>query len=267
MEFSGRCNRVYVQDVTREDMIDYQDWLLKRGLAKNTAGKKLRRLSQFYRTVMGLKLGDGLVTMADETKDIEEIPEVFEESALVKFFAACDAEDHLLFSVFLESGFRMQEVMHLTWDDVKFGDGVLCVTPKTVAKQGFNFTPKTRECRQVPVSTDLIERLKAFRERQAAGQGITGKHSILVFPNRNANPQAAMLEMCKVIGSKAGLTREECWLHKFRATMATRWLRKADLVTVQYLLGHKNISTTQRYLAPVKNANLRDLANAMSNGK
>jgi site-specific recombinase XerD len=76
-----------------------------------------------------------------------------------------------------------------------------------------------------------------------------------------------MLEMCKVIGSKAGLTREECWLHKFRATMATRWLRKADLVTVQYLLGHKNISTTQRYLAPVKNANLRDLANAMSNGK
>ena len=267
MEFSGRCNRVYVQDVTREDMIDYQDWLLKRGLAKNTAGKKLRRLSQFYRTVMGLKLGDGLVTMADETKDIEEIPEVFEESALVKFFAACDAEDHLLFSVFLESGFRMQEVMHLTWDDVKFGDGVLCVTPKTVAKQGFSFTPKTRECRTVPVSTDLIMRLKASKEHRDASPSLSQHGSILVFPNRNGNPQACLLETCKQIGSKAGLAREACWLHKFRSTMATRWLRKADLATVQFLLGHKDIASTMRYLAPAKASSLRELADGMSTGK
>lgn len=47
-EFQAGCRRVYVQDITREDMIDYQDALLRRGLTKNTAGKNLRRASVFH---------------------------------------------------------------------------------------------------------------------------------------------------------------------------------------------------------------------------
>jgi integrase/recombinase XerD len=264
-EFAETCARVYVQDLERDDMIAYQDRLLKRGLAKNTAGKNLRRLNSWYRTVMHLKLGDGLVTLRDEVKDIDTTPEVFEEEQLARFFTACSEWEHLLFSVFLESGFRMQEIMYLTWEDVK-DSGELCVTPKTMAQQGFNFLPKTRECRQVPVSTDLINRLRAWQQNQKAGILRTGQAgSKLVFSNRRGNPHDGLLNLCKRIGTTAGLKQEDCWLHKFRATMATRWLRKADLVTVQYLLGHKDIASTQRYLAPVKNANLRDLANAMTN--
>jgi integrase len=259
-DFTGGCRRTYIQDLTREDMIGYQDQLLKRGLSKNTAGKCLRRANQWYRAVLHLKLGDGLVTQRDEVKDIATVPEVFEEEQLTKFFAVCSPWEHLVFSTFLESGFRMQEVMHLIWDDVK--DRELCVTPKTVAKQGFNFTPKTRECRQVIVSADLIARLRAWHGLQQASKA--GRDSLLVFPNRRGHPSAAFLGMCKDIGQRAGLKREDCWLHKFRATMATRWLRRMDLVTAQRLLGHKDIASTQRYLAPVQNANLTEQADAMA---
>jgi integrase len=262
-DFMAGCRKVYVEDITRADLIAYQDGLLKRGLTKGTSGKNLRRLNQWYRSVMHLKMGDGLVTIRDEMKDIATMPEVFDEIELARFFAACSSWEHLVFSVFLESGFRMQEVMYLTWDDVK--DRELCVTPKTVARHGFNFTPKTKEARSVPVSAELIARLRVWHENQQAGPC---RGSLLVFPNtrgkRSGQPHGSLLNTCKDIGERAGLKREDCWLHKFRATMATRWLRKADLVTVQYLLGHGDIASTQRYLAPVKNANLSDLADAMA---
>ena len=263
-DFALGCRKVFVQDLKREDLIAYQDALLKRGLTKGTSGKNLRRVNQWYRTVMHLKLGDGLVTIRDEMKDIATTPEVFAEAELTRFFAACNAWEHLVFSTFLESGFRAQEVMYLTWDDVKARE--LCVTPKTVPQHGFSFTPKTRATRSVPVSADLITRLRAWQQNQQASAG--GRGSILVFPNqrgkRSGQPHGSLLNICKNIGERAGLKREDCWLHKFRSTMATRWLRRTDLVTAQRLLGHKDIASTQRYLAPVQNANLAEQADAMA---
>ena len=262
-DFALGCRKVYLQDITRADLIAYQDAQLKRGLTKGTSGKNLRRLNQWYRTVLHLKMGDGLVTIRDEMKDIATMPEVFEEEELARFFAACSSWEHLVFSVFLESGFRMQEVMYLTWDDVK--DRELCVTPKTVARHGFNFLPKTREARSVPVSTDLIARLRVWQGQQQAGKC---RGSLLVFPNqrgkRSGQPHGSLLNICKAVGTRAGLKPEDCWLYKFRSTMATRWLRRTDLVTAQRLLGHKDIASTQRYLAPVQNANLSEQADAMA---
>ena len=43
--------------------------------------------------------------------------------------------------------------------------------------------------------------------------------------------------------------RGHWYLHKFRKTFATRALESADIRTVQALLGHKNITTTARYLS------------------
>lgn len=51
--------------------------------------------------------------------------------------------------------------------------------------------------------------------------------------------------------------------HKFRATFATRTLQKADLKTVQKLLGHRDITSTMRYLAKAESKKVREKVNAV----
>jgi integrase/recombinase XerD len=72
----------------------------------------------------------------------------------------------------------------------------------------------------------------------------------LVFGNSKDNPELHFLDICKKAAAKAGMNREDFWLHKFRDSFATHSLRNGvDLRTVSAWLGHADISMTQRYLA------------------
>jgi|HubBroStandDraft_4_1064222.scaffolds.fasta_scaffold50535_2 hypothetical protein len=52
------------------------------------------------------------------------------------------------------------------------------------------------------------------------------------------------------------------WLHKFRATFATKCLwAGVDLRTVQQWLGHSDMESTMRYLKPSRSQQTRDKAN------
>jgi len=72
-----------------------------------------------------------------------------------------------------------------------------------------------------------------------------------------------VLELCRAVARRAGLNPENFWLHKFRATFATRHLQKGvDLRTVQDWLGHKDLESTMRYLQPAKGKAVRQKVNA-----
>ena len=65
--------------------------------------------------------------------------------------------------------------------------------------------------------------------------------------------------MMNPIAKRAGLDPTTCWLHKFRATCATDWLRSKDLGGggfnigfVRQQLGHRDLQSIEHYLALVK---------------
>lgn len=62
---------------------------------------------------------------------------------------------------------------------------------------------------------------------------------------------------------RAGLNREKFWIHKFRATFATRHHSSGvDLRTVQQWMGYTDLKSTMRYLKPSRGDAVRAKVNA-----
>lgn len=70
-------------------------------------------------------------------------------------------------------------------------------------------------------------------------------------PNGWLPAEARLPRLPEAVAKRAKLHPENFWLHKFRATLATRCLwAGVDLRTVQSWLGHPDIESTMRYLKP-----------------
>ncbi len=245
----------------RRDIFKYREWLEERQKAPGTIGKKIDRLNQFIRIELGLEKGKGPVKRSDFEQwgyyDDEDDVEIYTDEQVAKFFNVCDAVEHLLFSVYFESGFRAQEVANITWSDVDVVVNKLKVTRKS------GFSPKTRRSiRSVTVSKLLIARLKACKETSS---------SEYVFSNYVGHPlsNGDMLTLCKEIAARAGLSPADFWLHKWRHTSATTFLRNSAsaagaLKMLMARLGHKNITTTQAYLGKLPQQEEQNIVDKMA---
>ncbi len=162
------------------------------------------------------------------------VVDTYDEADLEKFFQACTKEEEAVFKTFYYTGLREQELAHLHWPDLNLVKGVLTVR----AKPEEGFIPKDWEEREIPLHPKLVTLLKELPRR----------HADLVFPTLKGNPNGHLLRILMEVVERAKL-RGHWYLHKFRKTFATRALENADIRTVQALLGHKNITTTARYLS------------------
>jgi integrase len=264
--FRKHCRKHYVSKLNREDMMTLFGAGRDEGLNQKTTNKKVIVALQSMRragAVIDLKKGDW-------PKTTEKGIDIYEDEEIERFLKACDPNEWLLFQVFLQTGFRSREVATLYWDDVDWSGGTLSVR----AKPELEFKPKSYEERAVPVPTKL---LKALKERSRSNM-----ESNLIFPTPphpkrpgygGDKPDAHNLESCKEIAFRAKLNCGRCkdgkkncakgpnchnWnLHKWRHTFATHSIQPYDIRTVQVLLGHKNIATTEKYLKSLRLGDLR----------
>ncbi|MGC8550801.1 MAG: tyrosine-type recombinase/integrase [Acidobacteriaceae bacterium] len=278
--FQESIERRNVAQVTRDDIIHLLSIGRDEGLAQSTINRRvqtgLRALRNAGSTIM-MKKGDW--------PRIAEVPvEIYSDEELSAFFEACNPEEWMIFQVFLQSGLRKREVSTLRWQDVNFQHNVLGVTQRLE----YGFQPKSYEVRSVRVPKALMSDLKQWRKSSRSPLVFpTSPHPLRPAYGGDA-PDEHHLELCKEIAYRAGLncgfcvledspsdteestararkrranTRkcsdgpwcEHWFLHKWRHTYATIMLRShVEIRTLQELLGHKNLSTTQRYLKALR---------------
>jgi integrase len=188
------------------------------------------------------KQGCGRVTRGiDLPQRVTSLPSEYTDEELRKFFGACDAEERAIFTTFLLTGMREQEVVHLSWPDVNFQRNSIEVS----AKPDLGFYPKRWEKREIPVHRKVFELLEQHPHRVG---------SSFVFPSPAGNREHHFLDRCKAVARRSEVDEEKFDLKTFRSTYATRMLRAGfDLRTVQHWMGHKSLETTLRYLAPLVN--------------
>jgi integrase/recombinase XerD len=252
--FTESCPKQFIEDIERKDLLKFAAFLRDdKDQAPRSCWNKFANVMSF------LKANDvrGLVKKTDWPRYTEEEPEVYEQDELDTLFTACDDKERLWFEFFLMTGMREQEVMHTYWSDINFKHSTVRVSHKPDR----GWTPKAYKEREIPIPSNLIESLKAWKAKPK-------KACDLVFPTAGCNPKLNFLDELKAIADRAKLNRDNFWLHKFRGTFATRCLwAGVDLRTVQQWLGHSDMESTMRYLKPARNEAVREKVNQIFGGK
>jgi integrase/recombinase XerD len=230
--FQSRPN---VESVSKEDLNQFVvDLIRKDHMSANTVLHDVIIIAQFFRCHGRLNITKEL----ELPQRITSLPREYTEEQLVSFFAVCTPTERALFTTFLMTGLREQEMVLLTWSDVNLALRTIRVT----AKPKYSFSPKRWEEREIPVPVQLIEMLGEHPRRVG---------SELVFPSSTGNREQNMLVRCKEVAGRAGLDPAKFDLKTFRSTYATRMLRAGfDVRTVQHWIRHKSLETTMRYLVP-----------------
>ena len=246
--FVESCHKLHLEEIDRKDLLKFHAFLRDdKEQAPRSCWNKFANVMTFLKA-QGIR---GVVGKNDWPRYTEEEPEIYEQEELDKLFATCDEEERLWYEFFLMTGMREQEVMYTYWSDIN----ITAATVRVSHKPDRGWSPKAYKEREIPIPARLVKSLKAWKKSVV-------KNCDLVFPTAGCNPKLDFLDGLKAVAERAKLDPENFWLHKFRATFATRCLwAGVDLRTVQQWLGHSDMESTMRYLKPSRSQHVRNKVN------
>jgi integrase/recombinase XerD len=229
---------------TLRELTGYIEFLRDEGLAPPSLARHLVSMRMFYRFLkLEERTTESVVDLLGSPTLWARIPQVLSPEAVTRLLEAPQALDrfYLRDRAILESmyatGCRASEVVGLRVEDLHLSSGFLKCLGKG-SKQ-----------RIVPLGQYAITALRSYLEEQRPRLTASAPDAPWVFVSRGGKQLAReMLWMLiKKYVQRAGLNRKVS-PHTLRHSFATHVLAGgADLRTVQEMLGHASIQTTQRY--------------------
>lgn len=228
---------VPMESVTIQDVKEYIDVLLDKNLSAQTINAHIIAIRSYYNFLenemkislpnpavkrLALRLPKPLPLHLRDS-DVEGLLKVIKK-----------ARDKALFMLMLRCGLRVEEVAQLTLGAIDYQHNQIMVSSGKGAKG-----------RVVYISNDAAEALAAYLQERP----ITRVQQVfLVEKGRYRGAPISVRGIQKRIEYYSKKSGIEVSCHRLRHTMATQLLNAdADLVTIQDLLGHNKIETTQRY--------------------
>lgn len=259
-EFIDVCRKTFVDEVTREDIFRFHKALRERDCSDRTVANKHARLKSFLRFA-----GVDPAIIPPKPKYEQTLPTIYTTDEIRGILEAADPYMRLVIEMGLKLGLREQELMYAEWTDLDWQESAFRVQ----GKRFWDFRVKDSEQREIPCPEDLLESLRAWREKHAKSRLILGTTS--------DSPNSHFLRSLKRLAKRAGLNCGKCdgcgsklnecqgWtLHKLRRTYCTTLLRNGvDLKTVQHYMGHADLASTMRYLRPAVGKESQQRINAI----
>jgi site-specific recombinase XerD len=242
---------VPLSEVTRKEIGAYVDHLLRKRRRPKTITCHLQTIRLFFDYLMNEE-GRSMINPVTRIslRLPKPLPRHLKDDQVKRLFGVItDLRDRAMFMLMLRCGLRVQEIAELTLDAIEFG-----------RRQIFVFHGKGAKDRVVYMSEDARSALLAYlakRSSKAKGLFLVQKGPMKGTPISVRGIQKRI----EYYARKSGLN-VSC--HRLRHTMATQLLNAdADLATIQDLLGHGQITTTQRYCRVANLKVQRDYYKAM----
>jgi len=221
----------------------YLGWLHKKN-KKSSIARKLSAVRSFFqflvkRGVIEDNPAESILT-PKQGKTIPEylpIDEMFRLLDSIQTSGILDLRNRAIFETLYSCGIRVAELVGMNRRDVDFSAGVIRVLGKGSKE------------RIVPIGQKALDAIKIYREQAKKEWGISENHNGPLFLNKNKGRLSAR-SVARILNNlvKACGLLKPVSPHTMRHTFATHMLDAgADLRIVQELLGHKSLSTTQKY--------------------
>ena len=242
---AGPNAKAILDTASTDDLRRYLKHLEGRGMAARTSARRLSTLRQFYRFLYadGLRSDDPSAVLESPRRG-RSLPKILSEpdvGALLDAAAARDGPEGRRICALVElcyaTGMRVSELVGLPLASVLRDPEVLVVRGKGDKE------------RMVPLS---MPARRAVRDYLAARDAFVpeGTTNPFLFPGRGGKhlTRQRFFQLLKTLAAEAQLDPAKVSPHVLRHAFATHLLHHdADLRSVQQMLGHADISTTQIY--------------------
>lgn len=242
--FSNWLNPIYLEKADKVNLLDYLAYRLKQGYSSRSTARSLSSLRAFYTYLFSKSLiNENPTSKIQSPKLGHSLPKVLSEEDVEKLINAPNTKepiglrDRAMLELLYACGLRISELINLDVLNLNNRQGVA----KVLGKGGKE--------RLVPIGDQALNWVSNYltygREQLIADNK---KSSFLFLSNRGtAMTRQAFWYRIKLYANKSGVD-QSLSPHTLRHAFATHLINHgADLRTVQILLGHTSLSTTQIY--------------------
>jgi integrase/recombinase XerD len=240
-------------DVSRDQVEDYLIHCDAQGLAKSTRARRLSAIKQLYRFAFeegwrednpAIQIsGPGRDKRLPKTLSEEEVDQLLDASATTGRSAADRARNTCLMELLYATGMRVTELVSLPVSSARGDPRLLLILGKGGKERLVPLSPPARDALAVWLD------MRDAAETEAKQKG--GEGSRYLFPSRGASGHLTRHRfylLIKEIAVTAGVAPSKVTPHTLRHAFATHLLaRGADLRSIQTLLGHADVATTEIY--------------------
>lgn len=228
------------QQVEREMIERYLDWLYEEGREKSSQARQLSGIRSFFNyLLLNDEIDASPAELISAPKPARRLPDVLTTDEIDRILAAIDTStpkgirDVAMLELLYSCGLRVSELVSLRLGDLFFGEGYIRVVGKG-DKQ-----------RLVPISDVARERVMRYLdERRSARTG----EEVVFLNNRGKGLTRVMIFTILKEAARRAEIEKRISPHTLRHSFATHLLEGgAGIRQVQELLGHENILTTEIY--------------------
>lgn len=248
----------YLSYLSRDRVRNQRSRETEYGLSATTRARKIATIRSFYKylTVKAKLIDVNPVQDLDSPKVPKSLPRYLTLEESQRLLAAIDGKnkerDYCIICIFLNCGLRISEIVGLNLSDVR--------------TDHLRVVGKGSKERVVYLNEATAQAINAYLSVRAT-INTYDKNALFLSNRRTRISREAVHSMVKNSLLKAGLDASKYSSHKLRHTAATLMLQNGvDVRTLQELLGHDHLNTTQIY-THVDNTELRMAADANPLGK
>jgi len=230
------------RDVTKEDVLLYLRELQKKGFSQRSSSRVLSTFRTFFKYL----ILEGVIKVNPlsgikgirQTKSLPAyltMEEVEELLSLPELSNPIGKRDKAILELMYATGLRVSELVELKMGDLELDEGFIYVMGKGGKR------------RMVPIGEIALKYLSIYLNVRE--EFFEGKGNPFIFLNYKGEPltRQGLWKIIKGYGKKIGIA-DKLTPHTLRHSFATHLLeRGADLRSIQIMLGHSRISTTQIY--------------------
>ncbi len=230
-------------NVSEEDILEFIKIESRKGQSAATQSHLISVLRSFYKyLIIDEKVDVNPASAISFPKKWKSIPKYLSKNEVVELINAPDmgkntgVRDRAILELMYATGLRISETIGLKFENIFFDDNFLRVMGKGSKERIVPFNNKAKE--------ELVRYLD-----QARPKLIKDKVSEFLFINKNGGSlsRQGLWKVVRGYGVKVGISKT-LTPHMLRHSFATHLLEQgADLRSIQMMLGHSNISTTEIY--------------------